>query len=364
MVASLESRVEEAIKTLSPASKSKAAQSLRTAVKQWRRAPDQPRALISLAECAFRANERDLGWDCVQRFLESITRCEPADREFWFEHFMVWNQRARQRSAESDGDDRAFEGFYLNLLRFGYGLDRAAQLGVPRASWGEPLPLYSYPLIEYLLQLDFSRCDVFEFGAGSSTLFWSKRSRSVTAVETDERWHRELGPKLGKRSELLLVPQDVAHRAIERVKGSFDIIIIDGGFNRYESARSAIPRLKKKGMMIVDNAEWYPRTCELLRSKGLIQVDFVGLRPSQYRCGITSAFLSRSCDFQPLGGRQPSFGIGTIPRDSAWDLPFSAPREQVQTSASAIAPAPRRARAARSSSRPSSRRRPAAIADK
>ena len=348
-MASLESRIEEAIKTLSP--KSKKAQLLRRAVKQWRRAPDQPRSLLSLGECAFAANERDLGWDCVQRFIGSITRCKPAEREFWFEHFMVWNDRARQHSAQRDGEERAFEGFYLNLLRFGYGLDRAAQLGRPLASWGEPLPLYSYPLIEYLLQLDFSRCDVFEFGSGSSTLFWSKRSRSVTAVETDENWYRELSPKLGKRSELLHVPQHVAHRAIERVKGSFDIIIIDGGFNRYESARSAIPRLKKKGMIIVDNAEWYPRTCELLRSTGLIQVDFVGLRPAQYRCAITSAFLSRSCDFQPLGGRQPGFGIGTIPRDSLWDLPISAPRKRLQTSAIAIVPAPRRSTSRRPASR-------------
>ena len=331
-MASLESRVEEALKTLSP--KSKQAQLLRRAVKQWKRAPDQPRSLLSLGECAFAANERDLGWDCVERFIGSITQCKPADREFLFEHFMLWNDRARQRSAQRDGEDRAFEGFYLNLLRFGYGLDRAAQLGRPLASWGEPLPLYSYPLIEYLLQLDFSRCDVFEFGAGSSTLFWSKRSRSVTAVETDENWYRELSPKLGKRYELLHVPQHVAHRAIERVKGSFDIIIIDGRFNRYESARSAIPRLKKTGMVILDNAESYLRTCELLRSAGLIQVDFVGLRPGQYRCSTTSVFLSRSCDFQPLGGRQPGFGIGTIPRDSLWDRPISAPVRRTRSASS------------------------------
>jgi hypothetical protein len=53
---------------------------------------------------------------------------------------------------------------------------------------GKPIPWYTYPAIEYLGNFDFSQCDVFEFGSGNSSLYWSSRARSVMSVEDNYGW--------------------------------------------------------------------------------------------------------------------------------------------------------------------------------
>ena len=45
--------------------------------------------------------------------------------------------------------------------------------------------------IEFVRSRDFSARDLFEFGSGNSTLFWSARCGSVQAVEDDLEWREK-----------------------------------------------------------------------------------------------------------------------------------------------------------------------------
>merc|ERR1711966_531323 len=64
----------------------------------------------------------------------------------------------------------------LRIVMSDYGFHKSANIGFPHNPQGEPLPLFSYPCIEYLDHLNLSSATVLEFGAGYSTFWWAKRA--------------------------------------------------------------------------------------------------------------------------------------------------------------------------------------------
>jgi hypothetical protein len=158
---------------------------------------------------------------------------------------------------------------------------------------GQPLPWYTYPAIEYLNTFDLSNCNVFEFGAGNSSLYWARRARTVTSVEDDAQWHEQVQARA-------LPNQDLLHRrdrdgyvaAIENGAAPYDVIVIDGK-HRIECTNAAIPQLSPGGMIILDNSDRATeRSCSaLLRGAEFIQVDFCGFGPINGYAWCTSVFF-------------------------------------------------------------------------
>ena len=50
---------------------------------------------------------------------------------------------------------------------------------------------YAYPLLEFIEGLDFSRDTVFEYGSGSSSVYWAKKAKNLFSVEHDESFCNE-----------------------------------------------------------------------------------------------------------------------------------------------------------------------------
>src|SRR4051812_3930217 len=78
---------------------------------------------------------------------------------------------------------------HFKVIELETGNFRSAREGMAVDQQGRPLPWYTYPMIDYLNQLDFSEKSVFEFGAGNSTLYWARRAKSVTSIEHDVKWY-------------------------------------------------------------------------------------------------------------------------------------------------------------------------------
>lgn len=198
------------------------------------------------------------------------------------------------------------------ILSQHYGHYRSAseQQSVDRS--GNPIPWYSYPMIEYLRQLDFSQKRVFEYGSGNSTRFWASCSQQVVSVEDDAAWFDKLRTSLPPAVDYRLLPDknDYIH-AIDTVPGLFDLISIDGS-HRFACARAARPHLSPAGMIILDNADWFPQTTAFLRSTDLIEIDMAGFNPINGYVTTTSLFLSRQVDFRPIGPHQPQDITGGI----------------------------------------------------
>ena len=176
----------------------------------------------------------------------------------------------------------------------------------------QPLPWYTYPAIEYIKQLDFSTQEVFEYGSGNSTIFWSKLAKRVVSIENNQKWYETVSKRVGENVTVKLIMDDALY--IQEILNyeSFDIIVIDGSHSRLDCAKVAINKLKSGGIIILDNSDWHVKTAKLLRDSNLIQVDMTGLGPINAYTWTTSFFLHRDFNLQPKGINQPEHGIGSL----------------------------------------------------
>jgi predicted O-methyltransferase YrrM len=250
---------------------------------------------------------------------------------------MVWTRHIPGENDQTDyqnvlgyidvSDAYIYGASYLKILLQDYGFAAALELSLPIDAQGNEIPLYTHPTIEYLNQFDFSDKSVFEYGSGHSTLYWAKRAKSVKAVEHTVEWQEKLLSKLQSYSidwaQVFCPANDDEYvDYILKFDEDFDIIIIDGVVNRYECAENALKKLKKGGIIILDNAEWHFNTAKLLRDANLIQVDFSGFKATDYHTSTTSLFLDRDVKLVPKNDRQPSYPLGAVKGHSTgWDFP-------------------------------------------
>jgi hypothetical protein len=124
-------------------------------------------------------------------------------------------------------------------------------------------PWLVYEAIDYLANQIRETDNVFEWGAGKSSIWFAKKCKSIISVEHNEKWYNDLmllqqnNPKL-KNLTLIFNPDNAYY---EKLIGNyednfFDIIIIDG-IRRPECANSALNKLKLNGLLIIDNADRY-----------------------------------------------------------------------------------------------------------
>lgn len=162
---------------------------------------------------------------------------------------------------------------------------------------GRPIPWLTHPAIDYLAALDFSDASVFEYGCGASTLWWARRAARVAGVEMDAAWITRLRTELPPGVEIAHCADGGRYPdAIAEHHTQFDVIVVDGA-ERHRSAEQALRFLSERGLVILDNSDWYPNTARLLRAGGLRQIDFVGFGPLCGRPWATSLFVRPGCAF-------------------------------------------------------------------
>ncbi len=200
----------------------------------------------------------------------------------------------------------------IETIEIEYGHLLSVQQKKPLSKDGNPIPWYTYPSLEYLNQLDFRDKDVFEYGAGNSSLFWAKKARSVVSVESDEEWYISLRKELHPNQKILFIAekQDYINSIFQEYK-KYDLIVIDG-LHRLACSKAAIQCLASGGLIILDNSDWLPETAKTLREAGLIQVDFTGLGPINYYTSTTSIFLDRNFAIKSRSEFQPEHGIRSL----------------------------------------------------
>jgi len=216
----------------------------------------------------------------------------------------------------------AFQASAQHILSEGLGFRKSLEQNVCMLGDGRVIPMMSYGLIEYLMGLDLSSFEVLELGGGHSTEFWAGRVRSLVTLETDSSWANTLKSRVPANAEVRSTTADTIAREISQLGRTFDIVVVDISGNRYRCAKAALQVLRPGGFILLDNADWYPNTTELLRRADLIQVDFHDFRPLRwYRCA-TSLFLHKEFRARPRDGRLPLPLIGgkDIAEGNQWDI--------------------------------------------
>jgi hypothetical protein len=178
---------------------------------------------------------------------------------------------------------------WLILVQYGWLASYARQRST--GTRGRPVPWYSYSAIEYLDSFDWRKARVFEYGCGNSSRFWAARAHVVHAAENDEAWAAKVNAfGLANLRIHHASDKEMYLRTPISLGGEFDVVVIDGRF-RHACVAVAIAVVAPGGVVVLDNADWYPDACAALRRNGWFQIDFSGLGPINAYCTRTSVFV-------------------------------------------------------------------------
>lgn len=172
------------------------------------------------------------------------------------------------------------------------------QTSVDRAS--TPLPWFTYPFLEFLTGRVRPELSVFEYGAGSSTLWWAKKVARVVACEHDASWYEKISKQIPPNAQIFqidLVRGGAYSEKILEYPGQFNIIVIDGR-DRERCAVNSLEALTPDGVIIWDNSDrdCYKKGMQELRDKGFRQLSFVGLAPiCAWKCETSVFYRDGNC---------------------------------------------------------------------
>jgi hypothetical protein len=121
---------------------------------------------------------------------------------------------------------------------------------------------------------------VFEWGAGSSTLWFAEHGAAVVSYETESEWIAVLSPKASAGVDLRLINSDDDRYVVGAPVAAADIVLIDG-FRRTECALRMAAEGAPGQLVILDDSHRsvYGEGVEALSARASAQWHFAGLQP-------------------------------------------------------------------------------------
>jgi hypothetical protein len=171
-------------------------------------------------------------------------------------------------------------------------------------AWGKRpfdvgLPWWSFAAIDFMESWLTGNEDVFEYGSGGSTLFFSRLSSTVHAVEDHRGWASEVKQRLvsGQLTNTTVYLQEYDFRSpsdfdessyFKALDQAYDVIVVDGQDWNFEIRPICFHRaekyIKPGGVIIVDDS-WRYTALRVNNSAKKFEV-FESVGPCRY--GVTS----------------------------------------------------------------------------
>lgn len=157
-----------------------------------------------------------------------------------------------------------------------------------RDSIADKIPWITFSAIDFLKKVSHSEMNIFEYGSGGSTFFWTSRVKHITSIEHDRSWFEKIKMELTEQritnvdyvlSEPYNIPDfgkkqfqiasdyisgDPSHtgksfeayaKTIDSFPDeNFDVIVVDGRA-RPSCILHSIKKIKRGGYLVVDNSE-------------------------------------------------------------------------------------------------------------
>lgn len=173
---------------------------------------------------------------------------------------------------------------------------------MPVSEHGDPIPWMTYDSIAFIdapgrIKKSMS---VFEYGSGSSTLWWAARVRRVVSCEHNPEYYDKIKHVIPENVEYYLIPLVRGGSYCKKVRewpGVFDIIVIDGR-DRNNCVDSAIAAIKPDGVIIFDNTDrkrYYDGKKKLMQM-GFKLIYFFGHGPiNEYKWGTSVYYRKNNC---------------------------------------------------------------------
>ena len=179
------------------------------------------------------------------------------------------------------------------------GWMRSAAADRPLDRDGEPLPMLTYPAIDWLDAVLQPGNRVFEYGMGGSSTWFAARVAHVTSVDHSADWARSLRLPANVTVRVASCGGDVLRaaaddpyvRAVSVGNERYDVILIDG-MARLSCVPVAHEALAPDGLIVFDNGDKPDNAParEQLMGWGYTRIDFCGTRPASAFLGCTSVY--------------------------------------------------------------------------
>lgn len=160
---------------------------------------------------------------------------------------------------------------------------------------GKPVPWMTYPCVSFLATRVASWMEVFEFGCGSSTLWWADRVSKVVCCEHDSTWYATMKSQVGQNVQLELRNLDQGYASfIEQFPHRFHVVVVDGR-DRVNCLKCSVGALTSNGVLVLDDSErsQYLPGIEFLLHHGFRRLDFEGPGPIVVDRSTTTIFYKR-----------------------------------------------------------------------
>ena len=169
---------------------------------------------------------------------------------------------------------------------------------VPKNKNNEPIPWLTYPIIDFLVPRLNNKFNLLEYGAGYSTLYFSKYFNNILSIEHNKEWVDILKYKIPSNCKVIHSEDNKDDYVSNiNIQSKFDVILIDGLF-RNTCAINCLKYLRSNGVIIFDDSNRldYDQGFSYLLDKKFKRLDFWGLSPGSHRNNCTTIFyLENNC---------------------------------------------------------------------
>lgn len=157
-----------------------------------------------------------------------------------------------------------------------------------------PVPWLTYSFVYFIEKKLKPELNLFEFGSGNSTIWFSQRVNKVWSIECNLEWFDYVKNNMPKNAKLFYKDDnngDEYESGTVEAEGKIDIVLIDGT-KRMECLTKSLPNIKPDGVFIIDNMERenYQEIHDLLTSKNYKNIAFEGMAPGSHHTSITTVF--------------------------------------------------------------------------
>lgn len=162
---------------------------------------------------------------------------------------------------------------------------------------GNPVPWMNYSVVEFLNNRLNENLNMFEYGSGNSTIYFSSLVKYITSIEYNIEWYNRIKGLLEKRENIRLIYQPLgedyinAIRNISKGENLYEVITIDGS-ERVKCAKIAMRYLTKNGVLILDNSERerYKEIFIFYKDAGFKEITISGMVPNGFYVYYTTIF--------------------------------------------------------------------------
>lgn len=158
---------------------------------------------------------------------------------------------------------------------------------------GNPIPWWTYPVVDFLDGRLTQSLRALELGCGNSTRWLCERVHEVISLENHADWARRVSAMLpGNGRVIYTADMEDFLESRSADLGKFDVIVNDANADRIRCATAAIPLLTDTGVMIWDNtdgSDWLTIEANMRRC-GFREISFSGMTSQEIAPSRTTLF--------------------------------------------------------------------------